>query len=64
MHLPAELLSHREAVGKRLQEVLDHKTNPWGITVQSVEVRDIIIPRGLEDACRHRRSLSVGPYYP
>jgi regulator of protease activity HflC (stomatin/prohibitin superfamily) len=49
-HLLAELLSHREAVGKRLQEVLDHKTNPWGITVQSVEVRDIIIPRGLEDA--------------
>ena len=48
--LLAELLSHREAVGKRLQEVLDHKTNPWGITVQSVEVRDIIIPRGLEDA--------------
>jgi regulator of protease activity HflC (stomatin/prohibitin superfamily) len=49
-HLLAELLSHRDAVGKRLQEVLDHKTNPWGITVQSVEVRDIIIPRGLEDA--------------
>lgn len=49
-HMLAELLSHREAVGKRLQEVLDHKTNPWGITVQSVEVRDIIIPRGLEDA--------------
>ncbi len=49
-HLLAELLSHREAVGKRLQEVLDHKTNPWGITVQSVEVRDIIIPRSLEDA--------------
>jgi regulator of protease activity HflC (stomatin/prohibitin superfamily) len=49
-HQLAELLSHREAVGKRLQEVLDHKTNPWGITVQSVEVRDIIIPRSLEDA--------------
>lgn len=49
-HLLAELLSHREAVGKRLQEVLDHKTNPWGITVQSVEIRDIIIPRTLEDA--------------
>jgi regulator of protease activity HflC (stomatin/prohibitin superfamily) len=49
-HTLAELLTHREAVGKRLQEVLDHKTNPWGITVQSVEVRDIIIPRALEDA--------------
>jgi regulator of protease activity HflC (stomatin/prohibitin superfamily) len=49
-HVLSELLSHREAVGRRLQEVLDHKTNPWGITVQSVEVRDIIIPRSLEDA--------------
>lgn len=49
-HTLAELLTHRDAVGKALQEVLDHKTNPWGITVQSVEVRDIIIPRGLEDA--------------
>jgi regulator of protease activity HflC (stomatin/prohibitin superfamily) len=49
-HTLAELLTHREAVGKALQEALDHKTNPWGITVQSVEVRDIIIPRELEDA--------------
>lgn len=49
-HTLAELLTHRDAVGKALQEVLDHKTNAWGITVQSVEVRDIIIPRGLEDA--------------
>jgi regulator of protease activity HflC (stomatin/prohibitin superfamily) len=49
-HTLAELLTHRDAVGRALQEVLDHKTNPWGITVQSVEVRDIIIPRNLEDA--------------
>ncbi len=49
-HTLAELLTHRDAVGKALQETLDRKTNPWGITVQSVEVRDIIIPRGLEDA--------------
>jgi regulator of protease activity HflC (stomatin/prohibitin superfamily) len=49
-HTLAELLTHRESVGKALQEMLDHKTNPWGITVQSVEVRDIIIPRALEDA--------------
>jgi regulator of protease activity HflC (stomatin/prohibitin superfamily) len=49
-HTLAELLTHRDAVGKALQEALDHKTNAWGITVQSVEVRDIIIPRGLEDA--------------
>jgi len=33
-----------------LQRILDEKTNPWGITVQSVEVRDVRIPQGLEDA--------------
>jgi regulator of protease activity HflC (stomatin/prohibitin superfamily) len=49
-HSLAELLTHRDAVGKALQELLDHKTSPWGITVQSVEVRDIIIPEALEDA--------------
>jgi regulator of protease activity HflC (stomatin/prohibitin superfamily) len=49
-HTLAELLTHRDAVGKALQEVLDRKTNPWGITVGSVEVRDIVIPRALEDA--------------
>jgi hypothetical protein len=46
----AELLSHRERLGNEIQQVLDHKTNPWGITAQSVEIRDIIIPKGLEDA--------------
>jgi len=49
-HELAELLTHREKLGKRLQEILDDKTNPWGITVQSVEIRDIIIPKDLEDA--------------
>jgi regulator of protease activity HflC (stomatin/prohibitin superfamily) len=49
-HTLAEMLTQREQLGKALQEVLDHKTNPWGITVQSVEVRDVIIPQGLEDA--------------
>ena len=49
-HELAELLTHREKLGKRLQEILDEKTNPWGITVQSVEIRDIIIPKDLEDA--------------
>ncbi|MBN1805083.1 MAG: slipin family protein [Sedimentisphaerales bacterium] len=49
-HELADLLTHREKLGKRLQEILDEKTNPWGITVQSVEIRDIIIPKDLEDA--------------
>ncbi len=46
----AELLSHRQRLGEEIQQVLDAKTNPWGITAQSVEIRDIIIPKGLEDA--------------
>jgi regulator of protease activity HflC (stomatin/prohibitin superfamily) len=46
----ADLLSHRERLGREIQQVLDAKTNPWGITVQAVEIRDIIIPKGLEDA--------------
>ena len=49
-HQLSELLTHRETLGKKLQEILDEKTNPWGITVQSVEIRDIILPKDLEDA--------------
>lgn len=49
-HELAEMLTHRGELGNRLKEVLDEKTNPWGITVQSVEIRDIIIPVELEDA--------------
>jgi uncharacterized membrane protein YqiK len=49
-HELADMLTHRGALGNRLREILDEKTNPWGITVQSVEIRDIIIPKDLEDA--------------
>jgi regulator of protease activity HflC (stomatin/prohibitin superfamily) len=48
-HELADMLTHRGALGNRLREILDEKTNPWGITVQSVEIRDIIIPKDLED---------------
>jgi regulator of protease activity HflC (stomatin/prohibitin superfamily) len=49
-HELAEMLTHRGQLGNRLREILDEKTNPWGISVQSVEIRDIIIPKALEDA--------------
>jgi regulator of protease activity HflC (stomatin/prohibitin superfamily) len=49
-HTLAEMLTQREALGKALQEMLDRKTNPWGITVQSVEIRDVIIPANLQNA--------------
>jgi regulator of protease activity HflC (stomatin/prohibitin superfamily) len=49
-HELADMLSHRDRLGKEIQQVLDAKTSAWGITVQSVEIRDIIIPKALEDA--------------
>ena len=44
------LLSQREVLCDEIQTVLDEKTNPWGITILSVELTDIIIPQNLEDA--------------
>jgi hypothetical protein len=46
----ANLLSERDRLGHEVQKVLDEKTTGWGITTQAVEIRDIIIPKGLEDA--------------
>ena len=49
-HELAQMITERETLGRELQRILDEKTNSWGITVQSVEVRDVRIPQGLEDA--------------
>ncbi len=49
-HQLAEMITEREKLGKQLQAILDEKTNAWGITVQSVEIRDVKIPSDLEDA--------------
>jgi len=49
-HELAQMITERETLGRELQRILDEKTNPWGITVQSVEIRDVKIPAGLEDA--------------
>jgi len=45
-----QALAEREMLGQELQKILDEKTNPWGITVQSVEIRDVQIPPQLQDA--------------
>ena len=45
-----ELLRDREKIEELLQKLIDQRTNPWGITVQSVEMRDIVIPESLQDA--------------
>src|SRR5581483_7868298 len=49
-HELAQMITGRESLGRELQRILDEKTNPWGITVQSVEIRDVRIPQALEDA--------------
>jgi regulator of protease activity HflC (stomatin/prohibitin superfamily) len=49
-HHLGEMITERETLGQELQRILDGKTNPWGITVQSVEIRDVRIPQALEDA--------------
>ena len=49
-HELAQMITERETLGKQLQAILDEKTTSWGITVQSVEIRDVKIPQALEDA--------------
>jgi regulator of protease activity HflC (stomatin/prohibitin superfamily) len=49
-HELADLLQDREKIAEDLQKTLDSNTNPWGITCQTVGIRDIIIPQALADA--------------
>ncbi len=46
----ADILVGRAKMDAELQRIIDERTTPWGITVQSVEIRDIVIPQELEDA--------------
>ncbi len=46
----ADILVGRAMMDAALQKIIDARTTPWGITVQSVEIRDVIIPQDLEDA--------------
>ncbi len=45
----ADILVGRAKMDADLQKIIDERTTPWGITVQSVEIRDVIIPADLED---------------
>ncbi|MBI4543521.1 MAG: slipin family protein [Gemmatimonadetes bacterium] len=49
-HDLAELIQTRKELGRGLQETLDRKMHDWGIQVQSVEIRDVVIPKALEEA--------------
>jgi regulator of protease activity HflC (stomatin/prohibitin superfamily) len=46
----ADLLHGRERIETELQELIDNRCMPWGVAVQAVEMRDIIIPANLQDA--------------
>ncbi len=54
----ADLLHGRERIEEELQKLIDERTNPWGITVQSVEMRDIVIPVALQDAMSREAQAS------
>ena len=46
----SDMLEGRDKISSVLQKIIDERTEPWGITVISVEVKDVLIPSGLEDA--------------
>ncbi len=46
----ADILVGRARMDADLQKIIDERTTPWGVTVQSVEIRDVVIPQELEDA--------------
>lgn len=45
-----ELLAHREKINLTLQELIDRQTDPWGIKVTAVEVKDVVLPEGMKRA--------------
>jgi regulator of protease activity HflC (stomatin/prohibitin superfamily) len=49
-----DVLSNRNRLGDQIQQTLDEKTNAWGITIQSIEIIDVVIPEGLEEAMSKR----------
>jgi regulator of protease activity HflC (stomatin/prohibitin superfamily) len=54
----ADLLHGREKIEEELQKLIDVRSNPWGITVPSVEMRDIVIPVALQDAMSREAQAS------
>jgi regulator of protease activity HflC (stomatin/prohibitin superfamily) len=54
----SDLLVGRERIDAELQQMIDQRSNPWGITVQSVEMRDVIIPSALQDAMSRQAQAS------
>ena len=55
-----DLLRGRERIEEELQKLIDQRSNPWGVTVQSVEMRDVVIPESLQDAMSREAQASRG----
>ena len=55
----ADMLEGREKISVELQRIIDARTEPWGVNVISVEVRDVLIPPGSRTRCRCRRRPSA-----
>lgn len=53
-----ELLRGRERIEEELQKLIDDRSTPWGVTVQSVEMRDVVIPDALQDAMSREAQAS------
>jgi regulator of protease activity HflC (stomatin/prohibitin superfamily) len=53
-----DLLRGREKIEAELQNLIDQRSNPWGVTVQSVEMRDVVIPTSLQDAMSREAQAS------
>jgi len=53
-----ELLRGREKIETELQQLIDQRSTPWGVTVQSVEMRDVVIPQALQDAMSREAQAS------
>jgi len=53
-----DLLRGREKIEAELQLLIDERSNPWGVTVQSVEMRDVVIPTSLQDAMSREAQAS------
>jgi regulator of protease activity HflC (stomatin/prohibitin superfamily) len=53
-HELTDLLSNREKLCDEIQQTVDEKTNAWGITIQSIEIIDVVIPEALEEAMSKR----------
>jgi regulator of protease activity HflC (stomatin/prohibitin superfamily) len=45
-----ELLAHRDRINERLQQIIDQHTEPWGVQVTAVEVKDVLLPENLQRA--------------